>query len=314
MRPGSVIAALLAAFAFAAGAHAEEGKNPYSKVPLRNGRPVLNLCTATQGGGYWNAGQTIAKHVEAAGFGVNLLPTKGTEANFNGAQAVRTGMGAVAAGGKTYACHILLYQGDGATAFPAFDSTVERIASLYPEPALLIVKDGGGFKSLDDFAKKGTLCVQSGSGARTTLTAFGTLEKDYAGVTVAEERAWGDCIENLKSGTAQGIFYVGSPTSKLMQDLDAQAKTAKLALAKVKDSDLSKGDVYAKVEIRSKVFKNLVGWSNVDTVTVMSFVGVSKPLADILDRKGVLDNLKAAIRKGAADVAAAYAKDDPLAR
>lgn len=305
-----LVAALVSVFGMSSAS--AQSSNPYNNIDVRNGSPVLNICTGNQGGGYFEAGQVIAKHLAPVAIG-NVIASKGTEANLNGAMAIQTGSGAVGYNGKQYGCHIFLYQKDGTTAFPATNSVVEQVSTLYNEPAILIVKDGAGFKSIDDFIKKGSVCVQSGSGAATTLKAFGNLEKDYARVANAmeERRSWGDCLEDVKAGTVQGVFYVGSPSSQFMKDVDNQAKNSKLTIAKIKDNDLN--SVYTPVEIRSSVFRNLLGWSNVDTVSVQSMIGMSKPLADMLDRRGSLDPIKDRLRRAANEINTKYQNNNPLA-
>jgi hypothetical protein len=318
---GAIAGAILALGATSAMAQS----NPYNSLKVVNGAPVLNICTGEEGGGYWKIGQTIANHLESNGFRGNVIATDGTTANIKGANAIKTGINPVTFRGQQYPCHIVVYQTDGTAVLTDFKSVVEKVANIYDEPVLLITRQGGNFDHIDDFEKKGNLCVRKNSGGALTIQAFAKLEDDYADVAanrVVEKRSWKECVDalNSKDGNTyevDGIFYVGSPTSDFMQkDVDPTAgvKGTKMTLATVRDGDLDDDGVYEKVQVRSKLFKNLLGWGDRDTMSVRSAIGISKPLADMLNGKGMLDPVTTAIRNAAKKINADYARIDPLDR
>lgn len=266
-----------------------------------DGRPIFNLCTGVEGGGYHTAGQTLARFTDKVAK-INVIATGGTMDNLRGMASLKSGNvqdGVLVKGGQRIPCHLSFYQLDGEIAAKkkGVNANLSKIRDAYPEVIHLIVKSGSKWDELDDFESgNGKIAVVDGSGAWITLIAFGELESNYKSIVPEIVGSWREGIDRVVDGDVQGLLYVSSYTSSFMQN--TVNKTGGIELAEIVDGDLDDDGVYKVCELDSSAYSKLLGWSDYDTMCVESAVGIQRDIEQALKDKGLWSEFRDRVSTG----------------
>lgn len=227
--PGKIIAkGLIAAFLFAAHAHAESApaaaKDDGAPAPV-----YLRLATGAVGGTYFPIGQAMGRLLsrpadagpcetgEVCGVaGLTLVPmaSEGTLANL---QLVASGIAEMALVQADLAGDA--YHGTGVFSAGALDN-LRAIARLYPEAIHLVVNKNASITTVNGLKGKRVAIGVAASGinaeARMILKAYGLSPKTVKLMEIGGR----DAVDGLAQGELDAMFFVGGVPVSLITTLN----------------------------------------------------------------------------------------------
>lgn len=137
------------------------------------------------------------------------------------ANITSVGSGALEAGFTRSDLATWAYSGSGTFQGKPKVADLRMIANLYPESVHLVVRKGGGIKTVTDLKDKRVALDEPGSGtlidARLVLAAWGLKESDIRPEYIKAKRA----ADKLKDGSLDAFFFVGGAPAGVISELAA---------------------------------------------------------------------------------------------
>jgi uncharacterized protein len=173
----------------------------------------FRIGTGGTGGTYYPIGGLIANAISDAALNASAVATNGSVANVNGIVGGSMESGFSQADVASWA-----YTGTGIYEGKPKVEELRAIANLYPESVHIVVKKGGGIKSIADLKGKRVSIDEPGSGtlvnAKALMAAYGVTEKDIKPEYLKQQQS----SEKFKDGTLDAFFQTtGFPQGTLTE-------------------------------------------------------------------------------------------------
>ena len=232
-----------------------------SGLPAAAQQRFFRIGTGGTGGTYYPIGGLIANAVSTDKINVSAVATNGSVANINGIVG-----GSMESGFSQADINSWAYTGTGLYEGKPKVAELRVIANLYPESVHVVVRKGGGMKSIADFKGKRISLDEPGSGtlvnARALLAAHGVSERDIKPEYLKQVQ----CAEKLKDGTLDGYFQTTGYPQGTLSELAATNGFELLPIdGAVRDKILAQYKFFAKDRIPDGAYKDVKG---VETIAV----------------------------------------------
>jgi uncharacterized protein len=173
----------------------------------------FRIGTGGTGGTYYPIGGLIANAISDAALNASAVATNSSVANVNGIVGGSMESGFSQADVASWA-----YMGTGIYEGKPKVEELRAIANLYPESVHIVVKKGGGIKSIADLKGKRVSIDEPGSGtlvnAKALMAAYGVTEKDIKPEYLKQQQS----SEKFKDGTLDAFFQTtGFPQGTLTE-------------------------------------------------------------------------------------------------
>jgi uncharacterized protein len=173
----------------------------------------FRIGTGGTGGTYYPIGGLIANAISDAALNASAVATNGSVANVNGIVG-----GAMESGFSQADVASWAYTGTGIYEGKPKVEELRAIANLYPESVHIVVKKGGGIKSIADLKGKRVSIDEPGSGtlvnAKALMAAYGVTEKDIKPEYLKQQQS----SDKFKDGTLDAFFQTtGFPQGTLTE-------------------------------------------------------------------------------------------------
>jgi uncharacterized protein len=161
----------------------------------------FRIGTGGTGGTYYPIGGLIANAISGDALNASAVATNGSVANVNGIVG-----GAMESGFSQADVASWAYTGTGIYEGKPKVDELRAIANLYPESVHIVVKKGGGIKSIADLKGKRVSIDEPGSGtlvnAKALMAAYGVTEKDIKPEYLKQQQS----SDKFKDGTLDAFF------------------------------------------------------------------------------------------------------------
>ncbi|UTW45737.1 TAXI family TRAP transporter solute-binding subunit [bacterium SCSIO 12696] len=170
-----------------------------------------SLVSGTQGGDYYALGEGLEKAISSQGVKTAVVPSTGALDNL---RLLKEQLTSLAITQSDLA--IAAYNGSGA--FERNGSQyIRAVASLYPEPVQIVVREGAAIKGLADLAEKRVNIGPDGSGtqnnARQILGLAGIDERDFTTYDLATS------VSELLAGNLDAVFITSAAPTNYLKNI-----------------------------------------------------------------------------------------------
>lgn len=230
-------------------------------------KKFINIATGGTAGTYYPLGGAMAEilNKNIPGMNASAQSTGATVANINMLKDGSVEMALVQN-------DIIYYAANGLEMFKDNKiTTIQGIATLYPETVQLITLDKSGMKSIADLKGKRVAVGAAGSGAeanaRQVLEAYGLTYDDIT----AQYLSFGEAASALKDGNVDAAFLTAGYPTAAVQDIASQNKVAVLPIDDDKaDALIQKYPFYTKTVIPANTYAGLE--SDTPAISVMAML------------------------------------------
>lgn len=252
---------------------------------------AIRISTGGQGNAYWNACETLKKNFAGA-YPIECIASPGSAMNL---QRLKNGEAELA---FVQADSLAVAKKEGGV------SGLDQIASVGKEYAQLVCNTASGISAVSDLESSGKkpkiLVGAQGSGAEITWRNWVIEDEDYRNAVPVYEAPTGPGALKLKQNQVQCALVVSALGGATMTALD-NASDGKLKLVDINDgdfndsADIDNNPVYEFTEIDSSTYKNLLGWSDVDTISQDAFLVGAEAFTGAEVNKNFMDALANAL-------------------
>ncbi len=209
----------------------------------------------------WAVPAAIAATLATEPLEATEVATNGSVANVNGIAG-----GSLESGFSQSDVAYWAYTGTGIYEGKPKIEELRVIANLFPESVHVVVRKGGGFKSIADLKGKRVSLDEPGSGtlvnARALLAAYGVTERDIRPEYLKQVQ----CAEKLKDGSLDGYFQTTGYPQGTLAELAATNGFELLPVdGAIRDKIMAQYKFFAKDVIPDGTYKDVKG---VETIAV----------------------------------------------